>query len=235
MIKARPSMRFWENVIVVCEAKEGVHQCAVANLNPEVMLCDAVDLFQAFNYGHGMAIHISDGRALRFQIDPQPGESLRGCTAIAQRVMPPSRGNAIILSLFALAGFAAYFVTPTRLSTFLIAQGAILATTYALQAEGRRRLRRLQTADPHALETHFVEIGPEGLHAWCAHVDARYSWNDFVRVAEDNEFYLFTQANGSGSAIPKRLLDDATDAALRDRIREWSPDHGSGLARASGN
>jgi hypothetical protein len=48
---------------------------------------------------------------------------------------------------------------------------------------------------------------------------------------ENGEFYLFARPSGSGSAIPKRLLDPVTEAALRERINEWAPDHGSGLAR----
>jgi hypothetical protein len=35
-----------------------------------------------------MATHISMDQALRFQIDPQPGESARACSVIARGVIP---------------------------------------------------------------------------------------------------------------------------------------------------
>ena len=162
-----------------------------------------------------MATYILDSQPLRFQIDPQPGESLRACTAIARAVLPATRGNAIVLGLYALVGIASYVFTPTtRAATFIIGLGAVLGTVFALQAEGRSRLRRLQASDPHARETHFVELTPDGLHAWCAHVDARYPWQDFSKVTENGEFYLFARQNGTGSAIPKRLLDPVTEPAL---------------------
>jgi len=138
----------------------------------------------------------------------------------------------IVLGLYVAVGAASFVFTPaTTFATLVIGLGAVLGTAFALQFEGRLRLRRLQASDPHAQETHFVELTQEGLHAWCAHVDARYPWRDFSKVTENGEFYLFARPNGSGSAIPKRLLDPTTEAALRERILEWSPDLGSGLAR----
>jgi hypothetical protein len=116
--------------------------------------------------------------------------------------------------------------------TFLVGYLAIAGTWYALHLEAKLRLRTLTTDDPHAHETFFVEISVDGVRGWCAHIDVRHPWSDFANVTENTEFYLFTRPNGSGSFIPKRLLDDVADAELRDRIREWSPDHGSGLARA---
>jgi hypothetical protein len=175
---------------------------------------------------------VVDSQPLRFQIDPEPGESARACTAIARAVLPPTRGNVIVLGLYVAVGIAAFALTPaTALVTLVIGLGAVLATVFALQFEVRSRLRRIQASDPHARESHFVELTPEGLRAWCAHVDARYPWRDFSKVTENGEFYLFARPNGSGSAIPKRLLEPVTEAALRERILEWSPDHGSGLAR----
>ncbi len=170
---------------------------------------------------------------MRFQIDPQPGESMRACAAIAQAALPRSRGNLIVLGLYVAVGIAAFVFTPTTTpATLAIGMGAVLGTVFALQFEGRSRLHWLRAAAPHSLETHFVELTADGVHAWCAHVDARYPWPDFTKVTENGEFYLFIRANGSGSAIPKRLLDPTTDAALREAIREWAPDRGSELALA---
>lgn len=167
---------------------------------------------------------LSDGERLRFQIDPQPGESIRACTAIAQAALPRARGNVIVLGLYVAVGIVSFVFTPTTtLATLAIGLGAVLGTVFALQFEGRSRLRRLQAADPHARDTHFLELTADGVHAWCAHVDARYPWPDFTKVTENAEFYLFVRPNGSGSAIPKRLLDPTTDAALRERIRDWAP------------
>ena len=69
------------------------------------------------------------------------------------------------------------------------------------------------------------------MRTWCAHIDARYSWADVSRVAEDNEFYLFIRPGGAGVALPKRVLDDTVDADLRELVRSWSPDGGTNLAR----
>jgi GNAT superfamily N-acetyltransferase len=138
----------------------------------------------------------------------------------------------MVIGLYAGVALAAYFLTPsTRLTTFLIGLVAVLATMTALRLDGRSQMRRLQEGDPHSLETHFVELDPEGIRTWCAHVDARYPWREFTKTTENNEFYLFVRPSGTGAAIPKRLLDDATESALRVHIREWAPDRGAGLAR----
>ena len=42
---------------------------------------------------------------------------------------------------------------------------------------------------------------------------------------------MLVRPNGTGAAIPKRLLDDDADTQLRERLREWSPDQGANLAR----
>src|SRR5215212_7832629 len=152
-----------------------------------------------------MTAHTSMDQALRFQIDPQAGESARACTAIARSAVSMTRGNLLMLGLYAAVGLASYFLTPaTRLTTFIIGIGAAMGMTYGLQAQGRSRLRRLLASDPHSAETHFVEISDGGLRAWCAHVDARYPWADFTKVVENDEFYMFVRPNGTGSAIPKR-------------------------------
>jgi hypothetical protein len=133
--------------------------------------------------------------------------------------------------MYVAVGVAAYYLTPaTGWATFLIGLVAVAATALLLQAEGRSRVRRLQSDDPHARETHFIELNPNGFRAWCSHVDARYPWKDFAKVTENGEFYLFLRA-GNGSAIPKRILDESTEAELRHRIRAWAPDGGAGLAR----
>ena len=149
-----------------------------------------------------------------------------------QAALPPSRGNAIVLGLYVLSVIAAWVITPaTRLATAVIAIGAVAFTTIALQAEGRRRVRQLQIDDPHARETHFVELDAAGVRTWCAHVDAKYPWADFTKVAETKEFYLLVRPSGNGVAIPKRLLNEATARELRDRLREWAPDRGIALGR----
>ena len=136
-----------------------------------------------------------------------------------------------MLALYVGVGLAAYFLTPsTSIATFVIAMVAVLATMFVLRVDGQSQMRRLQQNDPHALETHFVELDPDGIRTWCAHVEARYPWSEFTTTTENNEFYLFVRPSGTGAAIPKRLLDDGRDAVLRAHIREWAPDRGAGLA-----
>jgi hypothetical protein len=179
-----------------------------------------------------MATDLSMDQSLRLQIDPQPGESTRACSAIARAVISTDGGNLLLFGVYAAIGIAAYFLTPaTRLATFVIGLGGVLGTVYGLQAVGRANLRRLQLSDPHSTETHFVEVSAGGVHTWCSHIDARYAWADFTKVTENNEFYMLARPNGTGAAIPKRLLDDATDAQLRDWLRSWSPDQGANLAK----
>lgn len=179
-----------------------------------------------------MPIRNGPMESLRFEIHPTPEETQRACTAIVRACLPPSRGNAILVGMYVAVGVAAYILAPSTWHiTFLIGLAAVAATALLLQTEGKSRIRRLRMGDTHARETHFIELTPEGVRAWCSHIDARYAWKDFFKVAENNEFYLFLQSSGNGSAIPKRLLDDTLDVQLRERIREWSPDAGAGLAR----
>ena len=169
---------------------------------------------------------------MRFEIDPQPDETQRACAAIAKAMLPASQGGATIFAVYAGVIAAAYFLAPeSRAVTAFVGIAAVFATIVGLQAEGRRRVRRLQRNDPHSSETHFVEIGPDGVRTWCSHVDARYPWADFAKVTEDREFFVLARASGQGAAIPKRLVDDSQDAELRARLREWSPDRGASLAR----
>jgi hypothetical protein len=182
-----------------------------------------------------MTTPIAAVQSLRFEISPLPDESQRACTAIAQAALPASRSGLLMFALYAGVGGAAYLLTPTTWPlTFLIGIVAIAATALGLQAEVRRRLRRLRLDDPHARETHFVELSPDGIRAWCSHIDARYPWSDFARTVENGDFYLFVRPSGTGTAIPKRLLDDTLEAQLRACVQQWSPDRGSGLARIVG-
>jgi hypothetical protein len=179
-----------------------------------------------------MATQISTDPTLRFQVDSQPGESARACSAIARSVIPQTRGNLLLFGLYIAVGLASYFLTPaTRLTTFVIGLAGVLGTLYGLQAVGRANLRHLRRTDPHSTETHFVEVSTTGVHTWCAHIDARYPWSDFAKVVENNEFYMMVRPNGTGTAIPKRLLSAADDAQLRDRLRDWSPDRGVNLTK----
>ena len=169
---------------------------------------------------------------LRFEIEPLPGESDRACAMLLDASLPPSRGTYVVLALYGAVIFAAFLLTPdTTAATTVIGVAAVLATAKTLEAEGRSRVRRLRARDPHAAETHYVELTPEIVRTWCAHVDARYPWSEVTRVVENREFYLVARAAGGGAAIPKRLLDADRDAELRQRIREWSPDRGTHLAR----
>ena len=167
---------------------------------------------------------------LRFEIDPQPGESARACTAIVRSVVSTAGATLLAFALYLGVGVASYFLTPaTRLTTFIIALSGVLATMYGLQALSRSRLRRLRSNDPHSAERHFVELSAAGVHAWCAHVDARYPWSDFTKTVQTPEFILLVRPTGTGTAIPKRLLDPAGEAHLREHIREWLPDRGANL------
>lgn len=165
-----------------------------------------------------------EANSLRFQIDPSPEESQRACVAVARVCLPPSRRDLVLLVVYATVGVAAVYVTPTTTAaTFFIGLLAITATAAGIELETRLRFRHLRKADPHAREPHFVEVSAEGVRSWCAHIDARYPWRDFSRITDDGEFYLFVRPSGSGSAIPKRLLDETTEAELRTRVREWAP------------
>jgi hypothetical protein len=151
---------------------------------------------------------------------------------MGRSVVSTQRGTLLLLGLYAAVGVAAYVLAPaTWLTTSVIAIGSIVATAYGLQAISRANVRRLQQADPHATETHFVELSPARVHTWCSHIDARYAWADFAKVIENSEFYMAVRPNGTGAAIPKRLLSDSDDVGLRERIRQWSPYQGRNLAK----
>ena len=181
-----------------------------------------------------MTTNITTMPSFRFEITPLPDESMRGCSAIAQAAMPPSRGGLVVFALYAAVGLTAYLIArPTFVATFILGILAVAATALSLQAEGRRRLRALRRNDTHALEPHVLELSSDGICSRCDHIEARYGWTDFVRTIENSEFYLFVRPSGSGAALPKRLLDPVTEASLRECIVQWSPDSGAGLARVA--
>lgn len=158
---------------------------------------------------------------MRFEIQPREGELARAGDALAKAALPRSRADLIVAGLYALVILAAFTLTPsTRWTTSLIGIGAVLATSLALEAHGRARLRRLQRDDAHALETHYVEFDDEGVRSWCAHNEARCAWSDLVNVTETDEFFVFLRTGGNGITLPKRLLDAESDADLRARLRE---------------
>lgn len=167
---------------------------------------------------------------MRFQVDPRPDETQRACRAIVQASLPRSHGDVVLVVVIAAVVIAAFVLTPTTVNkTAAIAVGGVFLTVVGLQLAGRARLRHLRTNDPHALETHFIELGPDGVHTWCAHIDARYPWQDFTKVTENDEFVLFVRGSGNGSAIPKRLLDESTNRELRRSIGEWLGDRANAL------
>lgn len=170
-------------------------------------------------------VHDRTSRML-FRIDPNPEETRRACRAIVAASAPPSRATPIVIAVYVAVIGAAFLLTPqTAARTVIIAVGAILLVSFGVQADSRARLRRVQAADPHARETHSVELGPDGVRTWCAHVDSRYTWDGTTRVLETPEFYLFVRNAGNGVAIPKRVVSAAEDQELRRRVREWlSPD-----------
>ena len=125
--------------------------------------------------------------------------------------------------LYALIVVAAFVLPPSRPLTIIIGVGAVLATEVLLRIEAQSRVRGVQASDPHAAEPHFIELGADGLRAWCAHVDTRYTWDGTTGIRESPEFYLFLRGSGVGLAIPKRLLDAERDAELRRSLRDWAP------------
>ena len=167
---------------------------------------------------------------MRFRVQPTPDETQRACAATVSASLPPSRANLIMLANFALAGVAAFlFARSTWVTTFLLILACILTLSSVLQAEARWRIGLAQAGDPHADEPYEIEVGPEGIRTWCAHVDMRYTWDGITQVIETPEFYLFLRGSGGGPSIPKRLLDAASNDELRKSISEWAPDRGVSL------
>ena len=164
---------------------------------------------------------------MRFRVQPTQEETQRACAAAASVRFPPSRLGLVAYSVLAVVGFAAYFLVGSFWAvavTVLLTSAGIFAVTLAMQAEAHWLIRRAQESDPHADEPYDIELGPEGIRTWCAHVDARYTWDGITNIVETPEFYLFIRGSSGGPFIPKRLLDAANDAELRERIREWAPE-----------
>jgi hypothetical protein len=169
---------------------------------------------------------------MRFRVQPTVDETQQACAAIASASFPPSRVGMIIYVTFAVIGLAAFLLIRSIGAiaiTILLTSAGVLAVTLAIQTEARWLSRRAQESDPHAEEPYEIEVAPEGIRTWCAHVDARYTWDGITRVIETPEFYLFLRGSMGGPFIPKRLLDAASNEELRNGIREWSPDRGSHL------
>ena len=161
---------------------------------------------------------------MRFQIDPTPGETRRAFAALARASMPPSRRSAVMIVMYGIVALAAFVLTPsTRPQTIIIGVGAVMLTEALLRWESNRRIRSLRGNDPHELETHFVELTPEGVRTWCEHVDMRYPWREYVRFTEDSEFFLLLRAAGNGTAIPKRVVDVDGEAWIRAQLAERLP------------
>jgi len=160
-----------------------------------------------------------------------PGESARSCVALVGRAVSKTRGTLFFFGVCGGVVILSLLLPPSRASTFLVGFAAVYVSIFGLQAVGRANIREIQGKDPHTQETYVVEIGPLDVYTGCAHVSARYPWKEFSKVFENNEFYLFLRSNGGGAAIPKRVLDAAAEQELRNRICEWSPDGGAGLAR----
>jgi len=171
-----------------------------------------------------MTASIKSGDVLQFRIDPQPGETQRACTAIVLASLAPSRRSAIMIGLYAAVIVLAFIMTPgTRPQTVIIGVGAVMATEALLRRESVGRARRVQDQDPHALETHHVELSAAGVRAWCDHVDARYPWAEYRAVIQNPEFFLLLRSGGTGTAIPKRLLDADCTRELEMRLADWVP------------
>ena len=161
---------------------------------------------------------------MRLEVNPLEGESQRGCSALLEASLPTSWSAVYFLAMYVAIAITAYFVAPSAVfATVLISIAAVFATIYILRWDWRFRTRRLQGKDPHLLETHYIELNPDGIRSWCAHVDARYPWAEYVKTVDTPEFLLLLQAGGGGNAIPKRLLNTQAEAELHQRLAEWAP------------
>lgn len=173
---------------------------------------------------------------MRLTVVLTPDERLRMQAAVLKkRTQPRNYSDAYLIALYFLIGVVAYVATPTTwsISVGLVVLGVMFGV-WMLRAEARRRTRKLAADDPHALEPYEIDINETGVRTWCAHIDCRMTWDWFTQVSESPEFYLFLR-RAVGYAVPKRLLDDSSDAEMLRLIREYSPDHGAHLARELSN
>jgi len=138
-----------------------------------------------------------------------------------------------MLAILALVCAMAFLIArPTWLMTVCLSVVGIEAMLLLSKWEARRQMNQALASNPHADEPYEIEIGPEGVHVWCAHVDTRYKWDGITRVVETPEFYLFLRAASGGTWVVKRMLDTASNEELRQVISEWSPDRGASLIAA---
>jgi YcxB-like protein len=171
--------------------------------------------------------------SMRLRVLPTPDETSRGGDAYASAGVPPSRVNLFTLVVLILVSAVAFLIArPTWLVTICLSVMSIQAVFLIFRMEARRQTQHAFATDPHADEPYEIEIDPEGVRVWCAHVDTRYRWDGITRVVETPEFYLFLRGASGGTWVPKRLLDSSGDEELRKMIREWSPDRGASLTAA---
>ena len=158
-----------------------------------------------------------------FLVQPTPAEINRSCAAIIAETLPPSRGNLLLYGTYAVVGVLAAIFTPSTMwITIAIAVGALTIATILLQHEASARVQRARDTDPHTLEPYQIEVGADGIRAWCAHVDTRYNWSG-ITVKDTPEFLLFLRGPGGGVAVPKRLLAPDQLSELKEHIRTWAP------------
>jgi hypothetical protein len=169
---------------------------------------------------------------MRIQVEPEPNESERICSAILASSLPPSRAGWVIFPIALLIGVASgFFSEGAWLLTIALTTLGVVAVVYALQTETRWRSRRGLVRDPHVNEPYQIEIDAAGIRVWCDHIDTRYTWNGITKAVETADYYLLLRGPNGGPAIPKRLLDEETEKELRRRIGEWSPEGGLSLAQ----
>src|SRR5690349_3114506 len=115
---------------------------------------------------------------VRYEIVPLPGENARGCRALVCSAMSRarSRNTWLFSGLCAGIGGLSMLLPPSRATSFVIGVISIYGSIFGLQAIGRANMRKLQDSDPHSLEPHSVEIGPQDIYTGCAHISARYPW-----------------------------------------------------------
>jgi hypothetical protein len=159
---------------------------------------------------------------VRFEITPTPEETLRGCQALVRTALPPDRSPLIIIGITVVVGIIGSQLPPiTAVWATMMSIDSVLLLIYLSQWYASRRLRALMAQDTHGRETHVIELSADGVESSCSHMRARYPWSDYARASENGEFILLCRAGGAGNAIPKRLLTEASEAELRERLGRW--------------
>ena len=178
---------------------------------------------------HPLRLHV------RFRIESDPDETLRGCQAAARAATAPlgpsSAGWIIVLAYVAIGALAYWLAVRDWLLVAALASIGVLLAWAGVTWEARHRARRLLALDPHSREPYELELSEAGLRTWCGHVDLRITWDAITHVTETSEFYLFIRGASGGPALPKRILDDDQDRALRTALRQWAPPGSLDLAR----